>query len=143
MIHQCRLALRELGQRVSQRSGGEVDDLWFIRLEEMDAFLQKPETMKKIISERKATREALSELVPPFCFSGELPPIETWEKRKEIARTALKPGEMFRPEDMRRRGQRLRVVQGHDQDVDLVRPTGAFIAERRAAGATESARHIF
>ena len=95
MIHQCRLALRELGQRVSQRSGGEVDDLWFIRLEEMDTFLQKPETMKKIISERKATREALSELVPPFCFSGELPPIETWEKRKEIARTALKPGEIL------------------------------------------------
>ena len=49
--------------------------------------------MTKIISERKSTREALSELVPPFCFSGELPPIETWEKRTEIARTALESGE--------------------------------------------------
>ena len=46
MIHQCRLALRELGQRVSQRSGGEVDDLWYIRIEEKDKFLQNTNTKK-------------------------------------------------------------------------------------------------
>lgn len=95
MIHQCRLALRELGQRVSERGGGNSEDLWFVCIEEMDNYLENPESMADVISERKSVRQALSELVPPFCFSGELPPIDTWEKREKIERTSLGAGEIL------------------------------------------------
>ena len=95
MIHQCRLALRELGRRASERGGGDPEDLWFVCIEEMGNYLANPESMADVISERKSVRQALSELVPPFCFSGKLPPIDTWEKREKIERTSLTAGEVL------------------------------------------------
>ncbi len=38
LIHGCRLALRELGRRLADRSGGARDDLWYVLYEELDDY---------------------------------------------------------------------------------------------------------
>jgi len=81
LIHGCRLALRELGQRLAGRSGGARDDLWYVLYEELDDYRRDPAAFAGVVAARRRTREELSALVPPFVFSGDLPPVGTWERR--------------------------------------------------------------
>jgi rifampicin phosphotransferase len=80
-IHENRLMLRELAERVSKRSGGAFDDLWFVTKEELDAFLLNPQQFAGVIAERRAMRTLLSSKEPPFIVNGEIPDVSTWADR--------------------------------------------------------------
>ena len=84
IIHDCRLAARELGRRLAERSGGRPDDLWFVTAEELDDFRDDPAAFTDLVASRRATRDALAELEPPFTFSGEVPPVSTWARRSDV-----------------------------------------------------------
>ena len=58
IIHDCRLAARELGRRLAERSGGRPDDLWFVTAEELDDFRDDPAAFSDLVASRRATRDA-------------------------------------------------------------------------------------
>ena len=83
IIHECRLALRELGRRLAERGGGAPDDLWYVLYSELDDYRRAPSSFGEVVAGRRRTREALSGLVPPFVFDGEVPPVATWKRRAD------------------------------------------------------------
>ena len=83
IIHECRLALRELGRRLAERGGGAPDDLWYVLYSELDDYRRDPSSFGQVVAGRRRTREALSGLVPPFVFDGEVPPVATWKRRAD------------------------------------------------------------
>ena len=95
IIHECRLALRELGRRLADRSGGRPDDLWFVLHGELPAYRVDPAEFADVIGSRRATRDALSRLVPPFAFSGTMPPPDTWDRRVDTVADPAPPGTML------------------------------------------------
>ena len=93
-IHEGRLRLRELGRRLAERHPGVApDDLFFVTLDEAAAYRAEPGAFTEMVSERRAIRDQLEALEPPFSFSGRLPPTDTWKRRAD-APTAevLSPG---------------------------------------------------
>ncbi len=81
-IHGVRLLARELGARLADRTPeGRPDDLWFVLQAEVAAYRHDPAAFTATIAERRRMRETLAELIPPFIFSGTIPPIDEWERR--------------------------------------------------------------
>ena len=52
--------------------------------EELDDFRDDPAAFTDLVASRRATRDALAELEPPFTFSGEVPPVSTWARRSDV-----------------------------------------------------------
>ena len=78
-IHEGRLRLQELGQRLAGRHFGVADDdLFYVTLEEIESYLAGPSGYAQAVAERRAIRDRLTELEPPFCFEGRIPPVDEW-----------------------------------------------------------------
>ena len=85
IIHDVRLAARELGRRIAEMTpDGRPGDLWYVTYGELDDYRSDPGAFADVVASRRETRDSLSQLVPPFCFSGEMPPIDTWERRVDL-----------------------------------------------------------
>jgi pyruvate,water dikinase len=95
-IHELRLASRELGRRCAERAGGDArpDDLWFVLDPEIDDYLADPAAFAGVIAERRAMREHLAELEPPFFFDGTQPPPSAWRRRDRVE-AGVAAGEVF------------------------------------------------
>ena len=86
-VHEGRLRLRELGRRLAERHPGVApDDLFFVTLEEAEAYRADPTAFAAIVAKRRATRDRLAALEPPFCFSGDLSPVGDWASREDPSR---------------------------------------------------------
>ena len=84
LIHVGRLLLRELGARTAARvDGGTIEDLWFVTVDELDAYVADPNAFREVIAARRATRHELARRQPPFTFEGELPSPLTWPLRSD------------------------------------------------------------
>jgi len=82
VVHEIRLAGNELGRRLAERAGSDrADDLWYVYWHEFADYRSEPATFADRIAQRRATRDALMQLEPPFIFDGDLPPLDTWERR--------------------------------------------------------------
>ncbi len=93
LVHEVRTAARELGGRLAERTpGGRADDLWYVTYSEFDDYRRDPGAYAEVVASRRATRAALSELVPPFAFTGEMPPVHTWERRRGVPASPAAPG---------------------------------------------------
>ncbi|MEZ5340989.1 MAG: PEP-utilizing enzyme [Acidimicrobiales bacterium] len=93
-IHGQRLLAQELDRRLVERSGGSRGDLWFVVMDELDDYLATPGAYADTIASRRETHRLLSERVPPFFFSGAIPPVDEWELRT-AARSPAVVGEVF------------------------------------------------
>ena len=80
-IHGLRLRARELDRRLVARADGTAGDLWFITADELADYVDDPAAFADRIAERRGTHGRLAERVPPFFFSGRLPPLDQWELR--------------------------------------------------------------
>ncbi len=80
-IHGLRRTSQELDRRQVERGAGERGDLWFLLDEELDAYLEDPDSVRSLIADRRAVLHELERRIPPFFFEGELPPIGEWELR--------------------------------------------------------------
>ena len=81
-IHDGRLRMRELGLRLAARTDeGRPDDLWYVTLEEFADYRRDPGAFTEVVAQRRAVRDRLLELEPPFTFDGVLPPVGTWRRR--------------------------------------------------------------
>jgi rifampicin phosphotransferase len=94
-IHEMRLFSIELAKRCSARSGGKPDDLWFVTADELDAYVADPTPFAAVIAERRAMRDRLSQLEPPFIINGSVPPVETWKRRDAVSTATVSVGQKF------------------------------------------------
>ena len=63
--------------------------LVIVTLEEVESYLADPPAFAKVVAERRAIRDRLAELEPPFCFEGRIPPVGEWTPASGRARPAL------------------------------------------------------
>jgi len=81
-LHAIRLIERELARRGRERGGPEaLADMWLVTESELAGYLKAPAEYAGVIDERRAQRDWLNSLVPPFVFEGRMPPPDTWERR--------------------------------------------------------------
>jgi rifampicin phosphotransferase len=81
-IHGNRLIQRELARRARERGGPEaLGDMWLVTEDELTRYVASPAEFTGVIDERRAQRDWLDSLVPPFVFEGHIPPPDTWERR--------------------------------------------------------------
>ena len=86
-IHGSRLRGKELDRRLVERSSGTPGDLWFLTIDELDGYVSDPAGHADLIAERRRVHAELDARVPPFAWSGELPPLETWERKIDLRGT--------------------------------------------------------
>jgi len=81
-IHGIRMVERELARRARERGGPEnLADMWLVTESELRGYVESPGEYTGVIDERRAQRDWLDSLVPPFVFEGRIPPPDTWERR--------------------------------------------------------------
>ncbi len=87
VIHEARMAFRELGRR--HLEAGNLDDadhVFMLIGSELDAFVADPASFREPLRERAVDYLALWEIEPPFIIrDGDLPPLSAWERRTEAA----------------------------------------------------------
>ncbi|MDQ3294406.1 MAG: phosphoenolpyruvate-utilizing protein, partial [Actinomycetota bacterium] len=76
-LHTYRLAVLELAGRATD----DPTDAFMVTVDELDAFLDDPASFAETIAERRAQRDRLALLDPPFVFIGTQPDPETWTSR--------------------------------------------------------------
>jgi pyruvate,water dikinase len=81
-LHGIRLVERELARRSRERGGPEeLADMWLVTESELRSYVAAPGEYAGVIDERRAQRDWLNSLVPPFVFEGHIPSPDTWERR--------------------------------------------------------------
>ncbi|MBL88966.1 MAG: hypothetical protein CL517_01660 [Actinobacteria bacterium] len=81
-IHEVRLPIYELGERMTNEGYlEEANDIFLLLNDELDDFLEDPNSFKKTIAQRRKDFELLSSLEEPFIVNGEVPPISEWNKK--------------------------------------------------------------
>lgn len=91
VVHQLRLAARELGRRfVADGLLDTVEQVFMLTNGELHRFRTDAATLRSVVVEREPVYLALFEMEPPFIVVGEAPPIGEWTRRDEhVADTAL------------------------------------------------------
>ena len=81
-LHAARRAQRTLHERAHRKGG--VAERWkscLLNVDEFTRYLDDPAPFLDLIDERAVLHTRLSELLPPFIFSGDVPSIDTWDPR--------------------------------------------------------------
>lgn len=91
--HAVRRAQAVMAERAAARGG--VAERWkscVLGIDDFARYLDDPTSFTDVIAERVELHERLSSLVPPFIIDGEVPPIDTWERR-DAGVTGLSSGD--------------------------------------------------
>lgn len=93
MLHEARLPIWELGRRYTAKGIlGRPEDITMLLENELDRFIEDPQSFVPVIAERWEWFDALDELEPPFFVDGEIPPVTTWSKKKDPDLQPAQPG---------------------------------------------------
>ena len=96
LVHECRVAMQELGRRMVERGIFEQEgEYGMLREDELDAFLADPAAMADELRRREASYEELGQLEPPFVFEGEPAPMAEWPQRNARAVDRAVPGDVL------------------------------------------------
>ena len=81
VLHESRMAMRELGRRHAQQGTiGDEDHIFMLIDEELEAFIADPSSFTDLLAERHAGWTQLWDLTPPFFLrDGVVPPLSEWE----------------------------------------------------------------
>ena len=98
LIHESKLALMELGQRMV--ADGVLDDpqqVFMLLDDELDSFLANPSAMTAMLRDRDASFQVLQTLVPPYIVKLEdgVPPISSWPVRSSSTATLAVVGDVL------------------------------------------------
>ena len=84
-IQESRIRIHELGRRTAMRAGSaDRRDIFFVTEDELRDYVAEPATFANVIAERRAARDTVAALVPPFIIDGMVPPIDTWDRRDAV-----------------------------------------------------------
>jgi rifampicin phosphotransferase len=82
VVHEIRLALRELGRRaVEQGHLDNVEQIFMLTNEELDDFVADASRFTDVVRQREKEYLELFELEPPFVIYREVPPVSTWKRK--------------------------------------------------------------
>ena len=82
IVHETRLALRELGRRAAERGHLETIEQIFMLIDlELDDFVDHPADFTEVVKERERFYLKLWDLEPPFVSHGAPPPVSEWRHR--------------------------------------------------------------
>ena len=82
IVHEMRLAFRELGRRMVARGALDtVEQLFMLVDSELDLFVADPAAYTAVVREREAYYTSLWDLEPPFVSVGAPPPTSQWPRR--------------------------------------------------------------
>ena len=97
VVHEARMALRELGNRAAAAGHLEDPRLIFMLLErELDDFLAAPESFGASLAQRAVDYDELFELEPPFIIKdGHVPKLSEWPLRGAKAAAVAGRGEQI------------------------------------------------
>lgn len=130
LIHELRLIGHEIGRRAVEKGAiTDSHDAFMLFGDEVDAFLADPAALGQTLVERKRAYRAQFDLIPPFVVTGEVPPIDQWQRRSEVTATSVEAGETVAgvPGSAGRAVGRARVVLSPD-DVDELEPDEVLVA---------------
>lgn len=92
LTHEMRMAMWELGRRMTQRGlFTHADEFALLTDDEWTALLDGRLDTPTVLARRRLEETALAGLEPPFIVDGTVPPLTTWKKREQQART-IAPG---------------------------------------------------
>jgi pyruvate,water dikinase len=92
-LHGHRLALLELARRTREHGGpDDLADLWLVTSEELPDYIADPAALAAEQQARRARRDELAGLEPPFVFSGAVPDPSTWTSRAASSAEQAQPG---------------------------------------------------
>lgn len=96
IVHEMRLALRELGRRMTEAGHLEsIEQIFMLVNDELEAFIEAPASFRAVIGQRERDYEELHELEPPFVIYRNVPPIATWPRRDRSEMAKAGPGEVL------------------------------------------------
>jgi pyruvate,water dikinase len=82
IVHEGRLALRELGRRLAEEGAIDRADLVFMLSEpELDRFVDEPTLFAQTLREREEEYLSLFALEPPFIVYRQPPPLTSWPRK--------------------------------------------------------------
>ncbi|MFI7195123.1 PEP-utilizing enzyme [Nocardia nova] len=123
ILHEARLALRELAQRFTERGHFTTpEDLTMVREDELDALLADPQAWLTTIAERWDWFHELEKLEPPYIVTaGNVPPITTWAKKTDPAVSVAQSGDVLTglPACPGTATGTARVINSPDEAIDL------------------------
>lgn len=81
-LDQTRRAFGELARRAAERRGvADPSGFYMLGWGEFLQHFRNERDLTALIAERTRDYQALAEHIPPFLFEGEIPPLDTWQKR--------------------------------------------------------------
>jgi pyruvate,water dikinase len=84
LVHEMRLAARELGRRLVERGVlATIEQVFMVKDEELDELLAYPDAFGPLCAAREREYLELYDLDPPFIVVGEVPPLSTWRRRSD------------------------------------------------------------
>ena len=96
VVHEMRRAARELGERMVAAGHLErPEDVCLLEDDELDGFVANPAGLHETIKRRIEDYQRLQQVIPPFIVHGEVPPIETWQRRSSLGGEPASPGTML------------------------------------------------
>ncbi len=94
VIHEIRLPARELGRRgVESGALDSIEQIFMLFADELDDYLGDPTRFTDIVRERERSYLELFDFKPPFVVAGDVPALDTWERRSAATSTAVTVGE--------------------------------------------------
>jgi len=93
VVHQVRLAARELGRRwAAEGLLADPDHVFMLTDDELRSVRSDGPRLRALAEEREPQYLALWDLEPPFIVVGEAPPLGEWSRRDEHVATVATPG---------------------------------------------------
>ncbi|WP_040822079.1 PEP-utilizing enzyme [Nocardia jiangxiensis] len=94
VIHEIRLPALELGRRgVAAGVLDTPEQIFMLFADELDDYLTDAARFTEVVRDRERSYLALFDYEPPFVVAGEVPALDTWQRRSNKTSTALTPGE--------------------------------------------------
>jgi len=98
LVHEQRLAVRELGRRMVEAGHLEtIEQIFMFTNEELDDFIERPEEYGAVAPERERQYLSLFELEPPFVLDARtgIPPLSEWPSRVRTSDEHASPGDVL------------------------------------------------
>ena len=94
LVHEVRLAARELGHRLVERGAFDsVEQVFMVTASELDDLVADPTSFTEVVRQREEQHRSLYQYEPPFVFEYAPPPVSEWPRRGETVLDALAEGD--------------------------------------------------
>ncbi len=95
LVHEQRLALRELGRRAAEAGHlASAEQVFMLTDDELADFAADPSKLGPELAEREQTYLTLADVEPPFIVYREAPPVSSWPRRDAATFETWAPGSM-------------------------------------------------